>query len=46
MDDLDAAHYSVRKLEKLDIIMVYPGHGDPFSMDELILGADCKVCGQ
>jgi glyoxylase-like metal-dependent hydrolase (beta-lactamase superfamily II) len=25
MDDIDAAHSSVRKLEKLDIIMVYPG---------------------
>lgn len=32
MDDLDAAHSSIRKLEKLDINMVYPGHGDPFPM--------------
>jgi glyoxylase-like metal-dependent hydrolase (beta-lactamase superfamily II) len=38
MDDLDAAHDSMRKLKNLDIIMVYPGHGDPFSMDQLILG--------
>ena len=35
MDDVDAAHASMRKLEKLGIVMVYPGHGIPFKMNEL-----------
>ncbi len=32
--DKDAANSSVKKLKKLDINMVYPGHGTPFSMKE------------
>ena len=36
MDDVAAANASVAKLEKLDIITVCPGHGDPFPMDLFI----------
>ncbi|MBZ0294048.1 MAG: MBL fold metallo-hydrolase [Anaerolineae bacterium] len=32
MDDLEAAHASVEKLKGMKINTVYPGHGQPFSM--------------
>jgi len=35
MDDKAAANASVEKLKKLNIDTVYPGHGEPFSMDML-----------
>ncbi len=35
MDDRDAALHSAAKLRSLAIRTVYPGHGKPFSMDEL-----------
>jgi hydroxyacylglutathione hydrolase len=34
MDDLDAAHSSVLKLSQLTIHTVYPGHGQPFTMED------------
>jgi len=36
MDDLAAAKASVEKLKALKIRTVYPGHGKPFSMEELV----------
>ncbi len=33
MDDSIAAHASIKKLEKLNVKTVYPGHGQPFPMD-------------
>jgi hydroxyacylglutathione hydrolase len=33
MDDLAAAHASLEKLRNLEISTVYPGHGEPFSME-------------
>ena len=36
MDDLTAAKASVEKLKALKIRTVYPGHGKPFSMEELV----------
>lgn len=33
IDDLRAANASIEKLRKLKINTVYPGHGDPFSME-------------
>ena len=36
MDDLAAAKASVEKLEALEIGTVYPGHGKPFLMEELV----------
>ncbi|WP_337971756.1 hypothetical protein [Methanobacterium petrolearium] len=30
MDDKKAAYTSIEKLKKLDIVNVYPGHGEPF----------------
>ncbi|MFA0834420.1 MAG: MBL fold metallo-hydrolase [Methanobacterium formicicum] len=37
MDDETAAHSSVKKLEKIEVNMVYPGHGSPFIMREFIV---------
>jgi len=37
MDDLKEADSSYRKLVELNIDMVYPGHGNPFPMADLIL---------
>jgi glyoxylase-like metal-dependent hydrolase (beta-lactamase superfamily II) len=34
MDDLEAAHASLAKLNKLAIHTVYPGHGKPFAMED------------
>jgi hydroxyacylglutathione hydrolase len=34
--DFDLLQTSVDKLKKLDIKMVYPGHGDPFPMSQLL----------
>ena len=36
MDDLAAAKASVEKLKVLKIRTVYPGHGKPFLMEELV----------
>jgi len=36
MDDLAAAKASVEKLKGLEVGTVYPGHGKPFSMEELV----------
>ena len=36
MDDLAAAKASVEKLKALKIRIVYPGHGKPFLMEELV----------
>lgn len=36
MDDLQQAQTSVRKLADMDIAMIYPGHGSPFSMADLV----------
>ena len=33
IDDIAAARASIEKLRKLDVKMVYPGHGKPFTMD-------------
>lgn len=33
MDDLTAAHVSLEKLKRVEINTVYPGHGEPFSME-------------
>jgi len=35
MDDKKAANLSIEKLEKLNIVNVYPGHGEPFPGDFL-----------
>ncbi|MCC7551879.1 MAG: MBL fold metallo-hydrolase [Methanobacterium sp.] len=35
MDDKKAANLSIEKLEKLNIVNVYPGHGEPFPWDFL-----------
>jgi len=44
IDDLAAANASVKKLKslKINIIIIYPGHGKPFLMEELIkhIGAE------
>lgn len=34
MDDLDAAKASVEKLKRFEINTVYPGHGEPFLMEQ------------
>lgn len=36
MDDLTAANESVKKLKKLRIKTVYPGHGKPFPMEQFM----------
>ncbi len=36
MDDPVAAHASCDKLEPYDIRIVYPGHGDPFEMEDFL----------
>jgi glyoxylase-like metal-dependent hydrolase (beta-lactamase superfamily II) len=36
MDDLEAANQSIDKLRKLNVGTVYPGHGQPFTMDTLL----------
>ena len=36
MDDLTVANESVKKLKKLKIKTVYPGHGKPFSMEQFM----------
>ena len=36
MDDLTVANESVKKLKKLRIKTVYPGHGKPFSMEQFM----------
>jgi glyoxylase-like metal-dependent hydrolase (beta-lactamase superfamily II) len=36
MDDLTAANASVKKLKKLRIKTVYPGHGKPFPMEQFM----------
>lgn len=33
IDDSDAAHTSIEKLKRLQINTVYPGHGQPFTME-------------
>jgi glyoxylase-like metal-dependent hydrolase (beta-lactamase superfamily II) len=35
MDDLDAAKISLAVLESYKIRFVYPGHGEPFAMEQL-----------
>lgn len=37
IDDIDEAMASVRKLYGYDIKTVYPGHGKPFAMNELVI---------
>jgi hypothetical protein len=36
MDDAAAANASVEKLRSLEINTLYPGHGQPFTLDTLI----------
>jgi hydroxyacylglutathione hydrolase len=36
MDDLVTANASFDRLSKLDIVTVYPGHGEPFQLDLLL----------
>lgn len=36
IDDLAAANISVEKLKKLNVKTVYPGHGKPFSWEQLL----------
>jgi len=36
MDDLSAANASVEKLKKLRVKTVYPGHGEPFPMEQFM----------
>jgi len=38
MDDMNAAAASLQKLESMQIRTVYPGHGQPFTMAELVKG--------
>lgn len=38
MDDRAAAQASVDKLKALNAKMIYPGHGRPFSLDQLVVG--------
>ncbi len=35
MDDLAAAQASVEKLKSLNVKAVYPGHGQPFSLNQI-----------
>jgi glyoxylase-like metal-dependent hydrolase (beta-lactamase superfamily II) len=35
VDDAEALKTSFEKVRKLDIQIVYPGHGKPFGMDEI-----------
>jgi len=35
MDDLAAAHASVEKLKSLNVKTVYPGHGQPFALEQI-----------
>lgn len=35
VDDREALMYSFRRIEQMSIRTVHPGHGDPFSLDEL-----------
>ena len=35
MDDLEAAKVSLAVLESYKIRFVYPGHGEPFAMEQL-----------
>jgi len=35
VDDAEALKASFERVKKLDIRTVYPGHGKPFSMDEI-----------
>jgi hydroxyacylglutathione hydrolase len=39
MDDRAAARASVEKLQRLNIKIIYPGHGAPFSMEQLQVNA-------
>jgi len=36
MDDLTVANESVKKLKKLRVKTVYPGHGKPFPMEQFM----------
>lgn len=36
IDDSDAAHASIEKLKSLQITTVYPGHGQPFPMEQFV----------
>ncbi len=35
VDDAEALEASFERVKKLDIQTVYPGHGKPFTMDEI-----------
>ena len=35
MDDLETGNASVERLQSLPIRKIYPGHGEPFTIDEL-----------
>ncbi len=37
MDDIETAHLSVEKLRKMNVGTIYPGHGEPFTLDQLNL---------
>ncbi|MCF7826338.1 MAG: MBL fold metallo-hydrolase [Candidatus Marinimicrobia bacterium] len=37
MDDIETAYLSVERLRKINISTIYPGHGEPFTMDQLNL---------
>ena len=43
MDDLEAANQSIDKLNKLKIDTVYPGHGQPFTMNMFVARLDNKT---
>lgn len=36
IDDIDAARASLARLRTLNIGLVYPGHGEPFGLDEVV----------
>ena len=39
IDDLEAAHSSLQKLKSMNIKRVYPGHGKPFPMNQIIINS-------
>ncbi len=42
IDDMDAATNSVQKLKGLGVKTLYPGHGKPFSLDQLLRNLNLK----
>ena len=40
MDDPAVAQASVERLRELPVRRVYPGHGEPFTLDQVILSGE------